>query len=119
RVESAKGLHRQGDEASGASFAGEVLDVEDGVLRAPFRDEGLPRFALQSVDEDAGALPDTLRGDGLADAGATAGDEDDFLCEAHGGRAAFAAFRPGYSSQTGLSDRWRSRPACRRSRGLR
>jgi hypothetical protein len=79
RVESAEGRDGEGDETFGAALADEILDMEDGIFRSEFRDDGLAEVTLETVNDNAGAFFDTLHGNGLTDAGATAGDEDDFV----------------------------------------
>src|SRR5690606_4950388 len=85
-VEAPEPLHREGDEALGAAFRDEILDVEDGAVGTDLGDDLLAQLGLEPVDDDAGALDGALDGDGPADAGAASGDDDDFMGEAHGRR---------------------------------
>jgi hypothetical protein len=82
-VEAAETLESEGYEACGTAFFGEVFDVEGGGIGADLRDGFFPEITLEPVDDDPGSLGGALLRDGFPDAGAAAGDEDDFVGEAH------------------------------------
>jgi hypothetical protein len=82
-IETAEALDREGDKARRTSLVGKILDVEDGAVGTDLRDGLLAKIPFEPVDDDTGAFGGALLRDRFADAGATAGDEDDFVGEAH------------------------------------
>ena len=97
-VEFTVSLHREVDQALRAAGRGQVFDVDDAVGRADLGEGRFREILLQAMDDDLGAFAHAALGDGLADAGRTAGDEDDFVLEAH--------------AQTGLRTDFTTSPLC-------
>ena len=97
-VEFTVSLHREVDQALRAAGRGQVFDVDDAVGRADLGEGRFREILLQAMDDDLGAFAHAALGDGLADAGGAAGDEDDFILEAHG--------------QTGLRTDFTTSPLC-------
>ena len=83
-VEFAKGCYGFLDEHLRRVFITEVFENEHGFVRAEFGKRLFAEIGFEAVDEHACAFGDATLRDGLADAGDAAGDEDDFVFEAHG-----------------------------------
>ena len=70
-----------GDELGWGGWVGKVGDDEG---RVEVGGDNFTEAGFESVDEHAGAFGRATAGDGFADAGRTAGDDDDFVGETHG-----------------------------------
>ena len=84
-IQPAKAGEGKIDQTLRTALVGDILDVENRVIRPQIRSHRRSQTGFQSVDDNPRAFADATLGDGLADASGTAGDEDDFLGETHDG----------------------------------
>src|SRR5690606_3048479 len=85
-VQLAERLHGEGDSFFIVFGGGAVGNERSGFAfgAGDFVDHALGGAAIDVGDDNFDAEPGKLLGDGLADAGAAAGDESDFVFERHG-----------------------------------
>ena len=87
-IEPAKRVDGQVDKPLGTAGIGKLLDMDDRpsfpVSGHDLRGDGAGQVGLEAMDDDARPLGSSAAGDRRADASGAAGDDHDFLCQAHG-----------------------------------